>query len=179
MLTAFVLLSSPYGIDSSQDPAKHNRLRTSIYRHLHQRSASIPVQYHGRSILINQSISTLLNVFDEQQILISTKDEIPEQMILDLIGCMECDDQTFSSKLDQLRNETSRLARGAAPSPQFKNARDMTVDIENYDGLDKQRRQRNRDATGRTLYKLQIAAIYSIVCGFVITMAVIVVVKMI
>ena len=179
MLTAFVLLSSPHGIDSSQDPAEHNLLRASINRHLHQRSASIPIQYHGRSILINQSISTLLNVFDEQQILVSSKDEIPEQMILDLIGCMECDDQTFSSKLDQLRNETSRLAHRAASAPQLGNAKDMTVDIENYDALDKQQRQRNRDATGRTLYKLQIAAIYSLVCGFVITMAVIVFVQMI
>lgn len=98
---------------------------------------------------------------------------------MDLIGCMECDDETFSSKLEQIRNETSRLTHRAETTRLFNQAKDMTVDIEKYDAMGKQQHPRNSDATDGILHRIRIAAIYSLVCGFVITMAVIVFVQMI
>ena len=210
-INAFTILSLLYCADSiiSVQHSKHSLFQSagiadryqwkiSITQYLEEKCASIGGEYRWRKCIITDSISKLFDAFDAQRIPgpISGKDEIPVQMIVDLIGCMECDNATFSLKINQSRAATHRLVQAVSGAALFPfNTTEMTDDIGNANDSvtdsviidenwsqpvsSQQRDGEGCQGTGAIFDNVVIAVIYSLSCGFVGTMAIIITTKMV
>ena len=102
-----------------------NQMKGVLYQQLLEIYNVISADFQWRYAILNRSISDLFDVFEHQKVDISGNEQIIMSLISNLIGCIQCDNETFISYYNLLCAEISHLsddgtadgASAAAPPP--------------------------------------------------------------